>query len=112
MKQLNKVIEALDYLLDVHYKFTLNHAKCFLYIAAHRDEIIETRDLVKELKMTQSSLNRSLRSLAKRSYIHEEGFGLLEINTSPADERQRVVTLSQAGLEIAMKMEEKIYGKS
>lgn len=39
-------------------------------------------------------------------------FGLLEINTSPSDERQRVVTLSKRGLEIAMKMEEKVYGKS
>ena len=111
MKQLNKVLEALDYLLDVHYKFTLNHAKCFLYIAANRDEIIETRVLVEKLKMTQSSLNRSLRSLAKRSYIHEEGFGLLDINTSPVDERQRIVTLSAKGLEIAMKMESKIHGK-
>jgi|TARA_R110001606_G_scaffold9449_4_gene40773 DNA-binding MarR family transcriptional regulator len=49
--------------------------------------------------------------MAKRSYIHEEGFGILEINTSPVDERQRVVTLSPKGLELAMKMEDKIYGK-
>jgi len=112
MKQLSKVMEALDYMTGVYYKFTVNHARCFLYVASHRDEIIETRDLVQALGMTQSSLNRSLRSLAKRSYIHEEGFGLLEINTSPNDERQRVVTLSPKGLELAMRMEEKIYGRS
>ena len=111
MKQLAKVIEALELLTEIHYKFTINHAVCFLHIAAHRDEIIETRDLVEVLGMTQSSLNRNLRSMAKRSYIHEEGFGILEINTSPVDERQRVVTLSPKGLELAMKMENKIYGK-
>jgi len=111
MKQLTNVVDALKIMSDVYYKFTVNHARVFLYIAANRDEIIETRDLVSILSITQSSLNRTIRSMAHRSYIKEEGMGLLALNMSPDDERQRIVTLTPKGLELAMKMEEAIYGK-
>ncbi len=111
MKQLNNVVEALNIMADLYYKCTVNHARVFLYVAAHRDEIIETRDLVAILNITQSSLNRTIRSMAHRSYLKEEGLGILELKTSPEDERQRIVTLTPKGLELAMRMESKIYGK-
>tara|TARA_R100000541_G_scaffold54121_1_gene62506 strand:- start:509 stop:844 length:336 start_codon:yes stop_codon:yes gene_type:complete len=111
MKQLTNVVDALKIMSDVYYKFTVNHARVFLYIAAHRDEIIETRDLISILDITQSSLNRTIRSMAHKSYLKEEGMGLIALNMSPEDERQRIVTLTPKGLEMAMKMENKIYGK-
>lgn len=111
MKQLNQVVDALKLMSDVYYKSTVNHARVFLYIAAHRDEIIETRDLVAILRITQSSLNRTIRSMAHKSYLKEEGLGLIALNMSPDDERQRTVTLTPKGLELAMRMEKAIYGK-
>ena len=111
MKQLNKVVDILNVMSEVYYKSTVNHARVFLYIAAHRDEIIETRDLVGILSITQSSLNRTIRSMAHKTYLKEEGMGIVALNMSPDDERQRTVTLTPKGLELAMRMEKIIYGK-
>jgi len=111
MKQLSNVVDALKLMSDVYYKSTVNHARVFLYIAAHRDEIIETRDLVAILDITQSSLNRTIRSMAHKSYLKEEGMNIVKLDMSPEDERQRIVTLTPKGLELAMRMERVIYEK-
>lgn len=110
MKELIKVADALSLMSDVYYKATLNHLRVFLYIAANNDKIVETRDLPDALGMTQTTVNRTMRSMADRSYIHEHGFKLLRIQINPTDERQRIVELTPKGKMLATEMERIIYG--
>jgi len=110
MKRLSKTLDALELMTDMYYKSTVNHARVFMYIAANNDKIIVTRDLPAALNMTQTSISRTMRSMAHRSYIHENGFGLLRISVHPEDERQRIVELTAKGKELALKMEVIIYG--
>ena len=110
MKDLAKVADALQLMSDLYYKATVNHLRVFLYIAANNDKIIETRDLPDALGMTQTTLNRTMRSMADRSYIHETGLKLLRVHINPADERQRIVELTPKGKKFALEMERIIYG--
>lgn len=110
LARLDKMQEAVSLLSDVYYKATINHLRVFLYIAARDGRVIETRDLPGALGMTQTTINRTMRSMADRSYIHAEGFGLLKMHINPADERQRFVQLSDKGRRVARKIEELIYG--
>ena len=110
MKRLSKPSDALQLMTEMYYKSTVNHMRIFMYVASHNDEVIETRDLPAALRMTQATLNRSMRSMAERSYIREEGLGLLRMTVSPEDERQRIVELTSKGKELAQKMVEMIYG--
>jgi len=49
--------------------------------------------------------------MADRSYLRDEGLGLLRLTVSPEDERQRIVELTSKGKELAYRMLELIYGK-
>jgi len=111
MKQLSRTADALQLMTDMYYKCTVNHVRVFMYVASRNDEVIETRKLPAALQMTQATLNRSMRSMAERSYIHEEGFGVLRVSVNPTDERQRIVELTPKGKELAHKMLEMIYAK-
>ena len=75
----------------------------------NNDAVLETRDLPEALGMTQTTLNRTMRSMADRSYIHENGFKLLRVSTHPTDERQRIVELTPKGKELAINMQRIIY---
>jgi len=110
MKDLGKVADALQLMSDMYYKTTVNHVRVFLYIAANNDKIIETRDLPDALGMTQTTLNRTMRSMADRSYIHESGLKILRIQINPQDERQRIVELTPKGKQLALELERIIYG--
>lgn len=110
MKDLEKVANALQLMSDMYYKTTVNHVRVFLYIAANNDKIIETRDLPDALGMTQTTLNRTMRSMADRSYIHESGLKILRIQINPQDERQRIVELTPKGKQLALELERIIYG--
>ena len=110
MKRLSRTCSALDIMSELYYKCTVNHVRIFMYVASHNDEVIETRDLPAALRMTQASLNRSMRMLAHRTYLHEDGLGLLRVTVSPEDERQRIVELTSKGKELANKLVEMIYG--
>lgn len=107
---LENMRKASELLTNVHYKFTINHLQIFLYIAARPDKVIETRELPDVLGLSQTTINRSIRSMADRSYIHEVGFGLLRQSISPTDERQRIVELTPKGKQLALQMEELING--
>ena len=109
MKDLQKVGDALNLMTDVYYKATINHLRVFLYVAANNDAVLETRDLPEALGMTQTTLNRTMRSMADRSYIHENGFKILRVSTHPTDERQRIVELTPKGKELAINMQRIIY---
>ena len=109
MKDLIKVADALNLMTEVYYKATLNHLRVFLYIAAHNDSVIETRELPDALGMTQTTVNRCMRSMADRSYIHETGFKLLRITINPKDERQRIVELTAKGKQLANAMNWHIF---
>jgi len=111
MKRLSKTSDALQLMTEIYYKSTVNHMRIFMYVASHNEEIIETRDLPEALQMTQATLNRSMRSMADRSYLRDEGLGLLRLTVSPEDERQRIVELTSKGKELAYRMLELIYGK-
>lgn len=104
MENLDKLQRAISLLSKVYYKATLNHARIFLYIAARNNEIIETRDLPDALGMTQTTINRCMNSFADKSYIHENGFGLLHLEIHPGDNRQRIVSLSSKGKVLANEM--------
>ena len=109
MENLDKIQNAISLLSEVYYKATLNHARIFLYIAARNNEIVETRDLPDALGMTQTTINRCMNSMADRSYIHDEGFGILRVEIHPEDNRQRLVSLTTRGKALAKKMMEIIY---
>ena len=108
--QLDRMRQASELLTQIYYKATINHLSIFLYIAARGDEVIETRELPDALGMTQTTINRSIRSMADRSYIHEVGFGLLRQSVNPSDERQRIVELTPKGKVLAKQMEELLNG--
>lgn len=112
LQKMDRIQEAISLLSEVYYKATINHLRVFLYIAARDGKVIETRDLPGALGMTQTTINRTMRSMADRSYIHAEGFGLLKMHINPTDERQRFVQLSDKGKRVARKMEEMIYGET
>ena len=109
MENLQKVGDALNLMTEVYYKATLNHLRVFLYIAANNNSVIETRDLPDALGMTQTTVNRCMRSMADRSYIHENGFKLLRIQINPTDERQRIVEMTPKGKDLAIRMNRIIY---
>ena len=109
MKDLIKVSDALNLMTDVYYKATINHLRVFLYVAANNDSVLETRNMPEALGMTQTTVNRTMRSMADRSYIHENGFKLLRISISPKDERQRIVELTPKGKELANAMSKQIF---
>ena len=109
MENLDKIQRSISLLSEVYYKATLNHARIFLYIAARNNEIVETRDLPDALGMTQTTINRCMNSMADRSYIHDEGFGILRVEIHPEDNRQRLVSLTTRGKALAKKMMEIIY---
>lgn len=111
MKGLQNVADAMSLMSDVYYKATINHLRVFCHIAANNDRVIHTNELPDALGMTQTTINRSMRSMADRSYIHETGFKLLRISIDPTDERQRIVELTPKGKDLANAMSEKIYGE-
>ena len=102
---LNSIQLLLELLSTIYYKATLNHARIFLYVAARPDKNIETRDLPDALGMTQTTINRCMNSMADRSYLHQDGFGILRVDIHAVDNRQRIVSLTQKGKELAQKME-------
>lgn len=108
LEQMRKAAELLQ---EIYYKATVNHLSIFLYIASRGDEVIETRDLPDALGMKQTTINRSIRSMADRSYIHEVGFGLLRQSVNMTDERQRIVELTPKGKMLAKQMEELLNGE-
>ena len=112
MKDLAKFSAALDLFTQIYYKSTVNHARAFLEIACRNDEIIQTRDLPAMLGMSQTTVNRTIRAMADRSYIHEQGWGLMKIHTDMEDERQRIVELTPKGKKLALDMLEIVYGKA
>jgi DNA-binding MarR family transcriptional regulator len=109
MEQLDKVQVSLSLLSDVYYKATINHVRIFLAIAARNNEVVETRDLPNLLGMTQTTVNRCMNSMADRSYLHEQGYGLLRVEINQEDNRQRLVSLTAKGKTLASKMMEIIY---
>lgn len=110
MRDLAKVDKALALMTEVYYKATINHMRVFCYVAANNDKVVEMRFLPEALGMTQTTLNRTIRSMADRSYIHEQGFKILRIQVNPSDERQRIVELTPKGKALAAEIERIIYG--
>lgn len=112
MKDLVKVSRALSLFTGLYYKSTINHARAFFEIAALNDRVIYTKDLPELLDMTQTTVNRTIRQMADRNYIHDVGWGVLKIHIDGEDERQRIVELTPKGKKLALQMMEMIYGES
>lgn len=101
MDKLAKMEVALSLLTDIYYKATVNHLRVFLYVAGRPTEVINTRDLPDALGLAQTTISRTVRSMATKSYLHDTGFGLLRLSIDPEDERQRIVELTPRGKELA-----------
>ena len=95
---------ALSRFTEIYYKATINHLRVFLYIAARPEQIVNTRDLPDALQMPQTTISRTVRSMAEKSYIHEKGFGLLRLSIDPEDERQRIVELTTSGKKLVLQL--------
>jgi DNA-binding MarR family transcriptional regulator len=88
---------------------TMNHLYLFLEIARHGTEI-ETRELPDMMNMTQTTINRTLHTLADGSYLRAEGLKLVKLSVHPADARQRLVELTPKGRALAKKIQETLNG--
>lgn len=88
---------------------TMNHLYLFLEIA-EATAPIETRDLPELLDMTQTTINRTLHTLAEGSYLRAEGLKLVKLSVHPADARQRLVELTPKGRALAKKLKETLNG--
>jgi DNA-binding MarR family transcriptional regulator len=88
---------------------TMNHLYLFLEIARHGAEI-ETRELPDMMNMTQTTINRTLHTLADGSYLRAEGLKLVKLSVHPADARQRLVELTPKGRALAKKIQETLNG--
>ena len=102
--KLDQLEKAMSHLTDIYYKATINHLRVFLYVAARPPDVVHPRDLPDALGMPQTTVSRTVRSMAQRSYIHEQGFGLLRLSIDPEDERQRIVELTPEGKTFAKKI--------
>lgn len=108
MLNLTNALKEFTYIYD---KATANHVLVFAYIA-HQDAIgrsVLSRDLPDALGLTQTTINRTIRTMADRSYLREDGFKLLKIYPDPTDERQRVVELTKRGRMLVEKMKGALY---
>jgi|TARA_R110000822_G_scaffold29798_5_gene87295 DNA-binding MarR family transcriptional regulator len=106
MDQILKLKLVMDEFTSFHSKITANMITVFCFIAARQDEVIQTRDLPGALNLTQTTINRLIRTMADRSHIREEGFKLLRQTTDLVDERQRIVELTATGRVLANKIRE------
>jgi DNA-binding MarR family transcriptional regulator len=105
MEPLNKFHRALVCFRELIPDGTLNHLHLFLEIYNSSDPI-ETRDLPDRLSMTQTTINRTLHTLAQGSYLRREGLQLITISVLPEDQRQRVVTVSPKGAALGDQLKE------
>ena len=93
MEPLNKFHRALLCFRELIPDGTLNHLHLFLEIYNSSDPI-ETRDLPDRLSMTQTTINRTLHTLAQGSYLRQEGLQLITISVLPEDQRQPTALLT------------------
>jgi DNA-binding MarR family transcriptional regulator len=106
LRNLQKALQDFRMLLP---DGTLNHLYVFLEVARHSQDI-ETRELPDMLDMTQTTINRTLHTLAEGSYLRSRGLELLKVSVHPADARQRLVELTPKGRAFAKKLEETLNG--
>lgn len=88
---------------------TMNHLYLFLEIA-NEGGPIETRDLPDRLHMTQTTINRTMHTLADGSYVRPDGLRLVKVSVSAYDARQRVVQLTPRGQQVAANLREILNG--
>lgn len=84
---------------------TMNHLFVFLEIADALGAV-ETRYLPDMLDMTQTTINRTLHTLAEGSYLRHDGLKLVKFTVHPEDARQRLVDLTPKGRALAKKIKD------
>ena len=107
-----KILKSLQIFQTLYEKATVNHIIVFMHVISETSKgmVVHMREMPDDLGMTQTTVNRIVRHLGDRSYIHENGLQLVKITTDMTDERMRLVNLTPKGKKIASQMLEKIYG--
>ena len=106
------VLKALQIFQTLYEKATANHIIVFMHVVSEsrKGNVEHMREMPDALGMTQTTINRIVRHLGDRSYIHENGLQLVKITTDMKDERMRLVNITPKGKRVAEQMLEKIYG--
>ena len=108
------ILKSLQIFQTLYEKATVNHIIVFMHVISEtsKGNVVHMREMPNDLGMTRTTVNRIVRHLGDRSYIHENGLQLVKITTDRTDERMRLVNITPKGEKVAEHMLEKIYGTS
>ena len=104
-RHLGVLAEQIEEFKKIMPLATVNHVLIFARMTDMDGHDVEMRDLPLYLQLPQATLNRTLRSMAERSHTYDKGTQLISITTSPYDERQRYVNLTDKGRALAAKLD-------
>lgn len=110
--QHHNLIKALQKFTLIYDKATINHLMVFTYVASQegKSSVLLSKDIPDALLLTQTTVSRCLTSLADGGYLREQGWKLVTITVDPSDERQRIVSLTPRGKQLAAQILGDLYG--
>lgn len=95
-RQLRKALQLVTD--ETQREMNLTQILMLLRVAEAGDQGIESHQLVEDVGASASAVSRTMRILGRVHYSKRHaGFGLVEMNIDPADNRLRIVKLSPAG---------------
>ena len=93
-----RLLRALDRLRTIDPEFTVTAARGLAYVA--NNSPCTQADMARELKIEQSNASRIVDRLGTKTRGQKLGYGLITKTNDNTDARNRILTITQKGLDV------------